>query len=109
MRSRYLKKRFDPLESELRVRVPGPGESWMLEKPDNFGEITFVDGERVEKRKVPSFGDWRELYANVRDCILGKAQLLVTPEQAVNVMIALELARESSERRCSMPWRNGEL
>ena len=105
----YLKKRFDPLESELRIRVPGPGESWMLEKPENFGEMTFVDGENVERRKVPSFGDWRDFYANVRDCILGTAQLLVTPAQAVNVMIALELARESSEQRCSVAWRHVEL
>ena len=105
----YLKKRFDPLESELRIRAPGPGESWMLEKPENFAEVTFVDGESVERRKVPSFGDWRDFYANVRDCILGTAQLLVTPEQAVNVMIALGLVRESSERRCSVAWRNVEL
>jgi scyllo-inositol 2-dehydrogenase (NADP+) len=105
----YLKKEFDPLESALRVHVPGPGESWMLEKPENFGEVTFMDGERVEKRKVPSFGDWREFYANVRDCILRNAELLVTPEQAANVMIALELAREGSEKRCSVKWRDVEL
>ena len=43
----YLKKKFDPLENELRVRAPGPGESWMLEKPENFGEVTLVDGDRV--------------------------------------------------------------
>lgn len=105
----YLKRRFDPLESELRIRVPGPGESWMLEKPENFGEVTLGDGENTERRKVPSFGDWRDFYANVRDSILGKAQLLVTPEQAVNVTIALALTRESSERRCSVAWRNVEL
>lgn len=105
----YLKKEFDPLENALRVRAPGPGESWMLEKPENFGEVTFMDGERVEKRKVASFGDWREFYANVRDCILGKAELLVTPEQAANVMMALELVRESSEKRCSVRWREVEV
>jgi len=77
----------------------------MLEKPENFGEVTLVDGERTEKRKVPSFGDWREFYANVRDCLLGKAKLLVTPEQALQVMVAMELARESSEEGCSIEWR----
>jgi len=105
----YLKKRFDPLESELRVHVPGPGESWMLEKPENFGEvISEVDG-RIERRKIVSFGDWREFYANVRDALLGKAELLVTPEQALNVMIALELARESSEARRTVDWKTAEL
>jgi predicted dehydrogenase len=105
----YLKKQFDPLESALRERVPGPGESWMLEKPENFGEVTLGDGEQAAKRKVESFGDWRDFYANVRDCLLGKMELLVTPEQALNVMVAIELARESSEKRCSVEWRNVEV
>ena len=105
----YWKKRSDPLESELRVRVPGPGESWMLEKPENFGEVTLVDGDRVETHKVESFGDWREFYVNVRDCLLGKAKLQVTPEQALDVMMAMELVRESSEKRCSVAWKTVEL
>ena len=104
----YLKKRFDPLESALRSHVPGPGESWMLEKPEDFGEvISEVDG-RIERRKVASFGDWREFYANVRDYMLGQAELLVTPEQALNVMIALELARESSATGRTVDWRRVE-
>jgi hypothetical protein len=101
----YLKKEFDPLESVLRTRTPGPGESWMLEKLENFGEVTQVDGENVRKWKVESFGDWRDFYANVRDAILGMAELQVTPEQALRVMVGLELVRESSGKRCSVPWR----
>ena len=102
----YLKKEFDPLESVLRTRTPGPGESWMLEKPENFGEVTQVDGEKVRTWKVESFGDWRDFYANVRDAILGKTELQVTPEQALRVMVGLELVRESSEKRCSVAWRD---
>jgi len=105
----YLKKKFDPLESELRDYVPGPGEPWMLEKRENFGEVTLVDGERTGTRKVESFGDWREFYANVRDCLLGKSELLVTPEQSLDVMIAMELARKSSNERRSVEWKSVEL
>jgi scyllo-inositol 2-dehydrogenase (NADP+) len=105
----YFKKEFDPLESVLRTRTPGPGESWMLEKPENFGQVTQVDGGKVRKWKVESFGDWRDFYANVRDAILGKAELEVTPEQALQVMVGLELARESSRRRCSVQWREVEV
>jgi predicted dehydrogenase len=105
----YLKKEFDPLESVLRVRTPGPGESWMLEKPENFGEVTQVDGKNVKKWKVESFGDWRDFYANVRDAIWGKAALQVTPEQALRVMVGLELVRESSEKKCSVEWREVEV
>jgi scyllo-inositol 2-dehydrogenase (NADP+) len=101
----FLKKKFDPLESALRSKAPGPGESWMLEKPENFGEVAWMEGEQVRKKKVESFGDWREFYANVRDRILGNAELLVTPEQALRVMVGLELVHESSEKRCSVAWR----
>ena len=105
----YLKKEFDPLESVLRTRTPGPGESWMLEKPENFGEVTQVNGENVRKWKVESFGDWRDFYANVRDAILRKVELQVTPGQALRVMVGLELARESSEKRCSVAWREAAV
>jgi hypothetical protein len=63
----------------------------------------------MRKSKVPSKGDWREFYANVRDVLLGKAPLLITPQQALDVMVALELAAESSAKRCAVPWRDVPL
>jgi hypothetical protein len=50
-------------------------------------------------------GDWREFYANIRDSILGKAPLLVTPQQILNVMVALELTAESNSQQRTIPWR----
>jgi predicted dehydrogenase len=40
----------------------------------------------------------------VRDAILGGAALAVTPEYALDVMRMLELARESSQKRRTIPW-----
>jgi hypothetical protein len=59
--------------------------------------------------KVSPKGDWREFYANVRDAILGRAALLVTPQQVLDVMMALELTLESSGKRCAVAWRDVEL
>jgi len=59
---------------------------------------------RGQRRKLPPEGDWREFYANVRDALW--APLLVTPPQALDVMVALELALESSSRRCTVAWRD---
>ncbi len=78
----------------------------MVEKEENWGELTIVEEGAMQKSKVPSKGDWREFYANVRDVLLGKAALLVTPQQALDVMVALELAGESSAKRCVVPWRD---
>jgi hypothetical protein len=55
---------------------------------------------------VPSAGDWRQFYANVRDTILGKVALEVTPQQVLDVMVAMELAIESSEKHVTVPWRD---
>ena len=43
---------------------------------------------------------------SVRDAMLGAAPLAVTPEQALRVMCALEIARESSRSRCTLPWKS---
>jgi predicted dehydrogenase len=100
----YLKREFDPLEMNLRAGVVPVGPSWVVEKEENWGELTLVDNGNTTLRKIPSTGDWRDFYANIRDAILHKAPLLVTPQQALDVMAALELALESKAKRCTIPW-----
>jgi scyllo-inositol 2-dehydrogenase (NADP+) len=101
-----VKREFDPLENSLRNGAVPQGDSWVLEKEENWGELTIAEGGAMRKSKALSKGDWREFYANVRDALLGKAPLLVTPQQALDVMVALELAAESSAKRCAVPWRD---
>jgi len=101
----FLKREFDPLEPTLRNGQIPTGESWVVEKEENWGELMLVENGNVTVRKVPSTGDWREFYANVRDAILGKVPLLVTHQQILDVMAALELAQESNSKRCTIPWR----
>jgi scyllo-inositol 2-dehydrogenase (NADP+) len=101
----YLKREFDPLEPNLRDGKIPTGPSWAVAKEENFGELTLVENGLTTTRKVSSIGDWREFYANVRDAIVAKTPLLVTPQEALNVMVALELAFESSTKRCAIPWR----
>jgi scyllo-inositol 2-dehydrogenase (NADP+) len=102
----YLKREFDPLEMTLRNGQVPAGDSWVLEKEENWGELTLVEGGVSKTRRVPSVGDWREFYLNVRDAILGKAPLLATPQQALDVMIAMELALESNKSCTTVPWRS---
>ena len=51
---------------------------------------------------IPS--SYAQYYENVRDAILGKTQLAVTPEQAIDVMRGLDLAVLSSRQRSVLPW-----
>ena len=101
----YFKREFDPLEPALRNGEIPTGPSWIVEKPENYGELTLIESGNAITRKIPSTGDWREFYANIRDAILHKAQLLVTPQQILNVMQSLELTLESSSQHRTIPWR----
>ncbi len=102
----YVKREFDPLENSLRNGAIPQGESWVLEKEENWGELTIAVDGTMRTSKVASRGDWREFYANVRDVLLGKAELLITPQQVLDVMVALELAAKSNARGCAVPWRD---
>jgi len=103
-----VKRTFDPQEMNLRRGDIPAGKPWGFEPEENWGLLTVPAGESFERRRIPSAaGDYRDYYSNVRDAILGRAALAVTPEYALDVMRMLELARESSERRCTLPWDSG--
>jgi predicted dehydrogenase len=105
----FLKKDFDPLENSLRNGVVPTGESWVLEREEDWAELTQNADGQSRQTKIRPKGDWREFYANMRDAILGKAPLLVTPQQVLDVIVAIELALESSGKRCVVAWRDVEV
>ena len=105
----FIKSEMDALEPTLRREEIPKGESWVVDPEENWGVLTTVVDGQTHKRKVASRGDWREFYVNVRDAMLGQAELQVTPRQVIDVMVALQLAQESSARRCAIPWRNVAL
>ena len=104
-RGSFVKQLADPQENNLRYgNIPKEGP-WGAEPEENWGVLTVPEGDQLTQRRIPSEKcDFRDYYANVRDTLLGKAAPAVTPEWAVNVMRLLEMARESSERRCTIPW-----
>ncbi len=91
----FVKWGVDPQEDELKAggsyRDPGFGE----EPESQWGELTVVG--KPTRRVKTAKGDYRGLYANVRDAILGVGRLEVKPEQALRTTRLIELCRESSE------------
>src|SRR5713101_7656362 len=99
----FVKQTFDPQEMNLRRGYIPADKPWGFEPEENWGVLTVPSGDSFEQRRIPSVTcDHRDYYANVRDAILGRAALAVTPEYALDVMRILELARASSERRCTL-------
>ena len=104
-RGSYVKYGVDPQAEALRLgEMPG-GDRWGVEPVSHWGKLSLAKEGAIMTEQVPTDpGDYRRYYANVRDAILGKDPLDVTAQQALDVMYALELAHESSRRRCVLPW-----
>jgi predicted dehydrogenase len=106
-RGAYVKQAFDWTEPKLRAgRIPWEEPPTSQEREENSGVLTLAnaDGTTAQRRVPPAETDYRDFYANVRDVLLGRAAPAVTPEYALEVMRALELARDSGRSRCTVPW-----
>ena len=97
----FIKYGLDPQEAALKSAHLPDEAGWDTEPPDMYGRLTTAEGTRTITTTPSSFTHY---YENVRDAILGKAPLEVTPEQALDVMRGLELAVASSHKRCVLPW-----
>lgn len=101
-RAKFVKYGLDPQEEALIAGDKPAGDAWGREDERLEGTLTFAGGE--EKKIASQAGDYRKYYENVRDAILGKAPLAVTPEQGMDVMMALELAMQSSREGRRVAW-----
>src|SRR5438309_10499499 len=93
----FIKYGLDPQEAALKAGRTPDEAIWDREPAELYGTLTTPQGTRTIATVPSSFAHY---YENVRDAILGKAPLAVTPEQALNVMRGLALAVASSQRRC---------
>jgi predicted dehydrogenase len=99
----FIKHGLAPQEEALKQGRSPREPNWGTEGPEMWGKI--ISPERSEP--VPTLaGDYRGFYENVRDALRGRAELAVTPQQALNVMQAITLAFESSKRRCTLKWES---
>ena len=97
----FVKYGLDPQEAALKAGRTPDEPDWDVEPAELYGKLTSPEGTRTIPTTPSSFTHY---YENLRDAILGKAQLAVTPERALDVMRGLELAVASSQERCVRPW-----
>lgn len=99
----FVKWGLDPQEDALRAGAKF-GDAGFGEEPESHWGELFIGGEPARKIKTAP-GDYRGIYANMRDAILGKAALEVSPEQAWRTTRLIELARESSREGRRIEFR----
>lgn len=93
----YVKYGLDPQEEALKRGEKPGSDAWGAEPEQAWGKLFLPDGS---ERAIPTHaGDYRGYYENIRDAILAKADLAVTPQQALSVMRIIELAWQSSRER----------
>ena len=97
----FIKYGVDAQEAALRAggRPGSPG--WDADPPALYGTLTTPEGTNAIPT-IPS--SYAHYYANVRDAILEKTVLAVTPDHALDVMRGLELAVASNQRGSVVPW-----
>ena len=97
----FVKYGLDPQEAALKAGRTPDEPDWDVEPAELYGTLTTPEGTRTIPTIRSSFTHY---YENIRDAILGKAPLAVTPEWALQVMRGLELAVASSRERRVVPW-----
>lgn len=108
----FKKYGLDPQEPALvaGAKVPrmGSGDDWLEDDVTAWGTLTVAPvpadpGTLVKHEVITERGDYRGFYANVRDAINGTAKLAVSPEDGYRVVRLLEMARESTEQKRTLP------
>ena len=90
----FVKYGLDPQEDQLKAGQTFDTPGFGHEQQETWGELR-IDGQDSQRIETLP-GDYRGLYANVRDALLGKAELAVKPEDAWRTARVIELARQSS-------------
>jgi scyllo-inositol 2-dehydrogenase (NADP+) len=97
----FVKFGLDPQEDALKSGAGFDSPGFGHEPEEAWGKL-YLEGAAPERVETEA-GDYRGIYANVRDALLGEAKLAVTPEQAWRTTRLIELARDSSSQGRVLP------
>ena len=97
----FIKHGMDPQEAALKEGRTPDEPDWDAEPAELYVQLITPDATRTVPTLRSSFTRY---YENVRDVMLGTAELAVTPEWSLDVMRGLELAAASSRAHSVLPW-----
>jgi scyllo-inositol 2-dehydrogenase (NADP+) len=99
----FVKFGLDPQEEALKNGQTPSEPGWGQEPRELWGAFNSeINGVHVEKRVATMHGCYQAFYQNLVDAIAGRAELAVKPEQAMNTIRIIELAKLSSRQKCSL-------
>jgi scyllo-inositol 2-dehydrogenase (NADP+) len=103
----FFKFGIDPQEELLKAGNLPEGENWGTEPPELWGTISYQkDGKEFEENVETIPGNYNIFYDNVFDAIRNGAELLVKPEEAVEVLKILEACVKSNREKRTILLEN---
>lgn len=100
----FIKYGLDPQEEALKRGLTPAEPNWGAEPRERWGRLnTQIGGLHVEGRVETMAGCYQAFYQNIADVVSGRAELAVKPEEAKKTIRIIELARQSSEEKRSLP------
>ena len=96
----YVKYGIDPQEELLKNGTIPLNSSWGKEPESDWGILhTTIDGKEHREKYETVAGNYNDYYSNIYDVIRNGGELIVKPEQALNVIHIVEAAYLSSKKR----------
>jgi predicted dehydrogenase len=96
----YVKYGIDLQEERLLAGELPVGAAWGREDREHWGILnTEISGCPIRCAVETERGDYPAYYRNIYEAITGQSPLLVTPEQARDVLLILEAAMKSSQTK----------
>lgn len=105
MEGAFVKHGVDPQEALLKAgAIPKDHPDWGVEAEEIRGKLNVSEnGADHIEYVVSERGDYPAFYRNMRDAIGGKAELIVKPEEARNVIYIIEMAEKSWDEGRTIP------
>jgi predicted dehydrogenase len=87
----FFKFGIDPQEELLKAGNLPVGKEWGIELPQFWGTLYFTENGNSTEEKIETVaGNYHGFYNNVFEAIRNGAELLVNPEEAIEVLKILE-------------------
>lgn len=101
----FVKYGFDPQEDALKNGLPVLGTNWGVEPEKQWGMLnTQINGLHYLGTVETMPGCYQTYYKNIYQALTSGVELIVKPEQALNVIRTIELSKRSNELMKTMEF-----
>ncbi len=103
----FIKYGEDPQEALLRKGFLPTAADWGQEAESIYGTLhTEINGKIINEKYPSLAGNYGGFYNDLYDTIVKKESLKVKPEHGYNTIRLIEIATESSQKKCRIPCTN---